>query len=323
MTAVVAYTGDRADLPLTAADIRAQVNLIQEVMQAVMKPDIHYGIIPGTKKPSLYKPGAEKLCATFRIADQYKVEDLSTPDCVRYRVHCTGIHQTTGIVMGEGIGECSSGEEKYAWRAAVCAEEWEDTPPNRRRVKYAKWQGKIEKKQQVRAEPADAANTILKMAAKRAKIAMVLNVTAASDCFTQDIEDLPEHLRPRDDPAAPEPKKPTPKPPYSDDSFTSNLPGFRKAVMEGKRTPEQIIVLVESKYTLSDGQKSTIMALGTPQPKQEGGPEITYAIVADKLHQATTVDLLDAAADLIGEVADPGQRQELTALYVERKAKLA
>ena len=48
---------------------------------------------------------------------------------------------------------------------------------------------------QIRTEPADLANTILKMACKRAMIAMTLNVTAASDIFTQDIEDIPEELR--------------------------------------------------------------------------------------------------------------------------------
>jgi len=36
---------------MTAGDVRKQVNLIQEVMEAVMKKDEHYGIIPGCKKP--------------------------------------------------------------------------------------------------------------------------------------------------------------------------------------------------------------------------------------------------------------------------------
>ena len=49
--------------------------------------------------------------------------------------------------------------------------------------------------QQVRTESADLANTVLKMACKRAKIAMVLNVTAASDMFGQDLEDLDAALR--------------------------------------------------------------------------------------------------------------------------------
>ena len=32
-----------------------------------------------------------------------------------------------GIVVGEGLGECSSHEEKYAWRKVVCEAEWEAT----------------------------------------------------------------------------------------------------------------------------------------------------------------------------------------------------
>lgn len=190
-----AITVQRESRAMTAADIREQVNLVQQVMKAVMQKDTHYGVIPGTKKPSLYKPGAEVLAATFRIAVSYRVEDLSSDGEIRYRVTAVGTHQTSGIVMGEGVGECSSGEEKFKWRSAICDEEFDETPENRKRVKFSKYNNRVEKKKQVRTEPADQANTILKMAAKRAQVAMTLNVTAASDIFTQDIEDLPEELR--------------------------------------------------------------------------------------------------------------------------------
>lgn len=49
---------------------------------------------------------------------------------------------------------------------------------------------------------------------------------------------------------------------------------------------------------------------------------ITYAAVADKLNKAEDTDLLDAAADLIGEIADEDQRADLTAIYQERKEAL-
>jgi hypothetical protein len=187
----------------SAMEIRQRVNLVQEVMRSIMKSETHYGVIPGTKKPSLYKPGAEVLCVTFRVADKYEIEDLTVDGMARFRVRCIGIHQVTGVVLGEGMGECSSHEEKYKWRGAICAEEFEVTPENLRRLKFAKWNNKVEKKQQIRTESADQANTILKMACKRAKIAMTLNVTAASDIFTQDIEDLPEEYRHDDEPGEP------------------------------------------------------------------------------------------------------------------------
>ena len=187
--------------PKTALEIRAQVNLIQEVMAAVMKEGTHYGKIPGTPKPSLWKPGAEVLGVTFHIAHSYRVEDLSGPDFIRYRVCCVGTHQATGIVMGEGYGECSSMEEKYKWRKATSLKEFDTSPEDRRRTKhgYSREDRQEYEIRQVRAESADQANTILKMACKRAQVAMILNVTAASDIFTQDIEDLPEELRPEDE----------------------------------------------------------------------------------------------------------------------------
>ncbi len=181
---------------MSVADVVQQSMAIQEVMKAVMKENVHYGVIPGTDKPTLYKAGAEKLCLTFHIADRYVVEDLSnSADAIRYRVTCIGSHQHTGTELGQGIGEAQTGEEKYRWRRAVCKEEFEATPVSLRRVKYGKKSGGFYTVDQVRTEPADMANTVLKMAAKRAKMAMVLNVLAASDAFTQDLEDLSDELR--------------------------------------------------------------------------------------------------------------------------------
>jgi hypothetical protein len=178
---------------LTAADVRAQVNLMQDVMLEVMKDGTHYGVIPGTKSKSLYKAGAEKLMATFRLAGDPEVEDLSRDGEIHYRVKVV-LRSASGNFVGAGIGECSSQEDKYAWRGMVCEEEFDATPENRRRVKFAKWQGKVEQKKQIRTNPADVANTILKMAKKRAQVDAVITCTAASDIFTQDIEDLPEEV---------------------------------------------------------------------------------------------------------------------------------
>ena len=36
-------------------------------VQAQMRANIDYGVIPGTKKPTLLKPGAEKLCRLFNL----------------------------------------------------------------------------------------------------------------------------------------------------------------------------------------------------------------------------------------------------------------
>ena len=175
---------------LTAADVRAQVNLMQDVMLEVMRDGTHFGVIPGTKQKSLYKAGAEKIMSTFRLAADPEVTDLGREGEIHYRVKVS-IRSASGQFLGAGIGECSSSEEKYAWRGAVHVKEWQATPENRRRVKFLRDGREI---QQVRTNPADVSNTILKMAKKRGLTDAVLTVTAASDLFTQDIEDLPDEV---------------------------------------------------------------------------------------------------------------------------------
>lgn len=258
----------------SAAAVRQHVNLIQEVMQAVMKKDVHYGTIPGTQKPTLYKPGAEVLCATFRLAPSYPItEDLSRQGVSRYRVTCRLTHQATGVVMGDGMGSCSSEEEKYKWRRPVCDEEFEATPETMRRIKFAK--GGYKNKQ-IRTEPADVDNTILKVANKRAFIAAVLNVLAASDIFAQDLEDLPAEMldetgEQQIGQQQTQQKKAEPKPPYPADKFKSMLADWKKAVTEGvktangiqKKTPQAILSTIQSKYTLTNEQHDTILNIAT------------------------------------------------------------
>lgn len=220
--------------PLTAMEIRAQVNLIQEVMEAVMKEGVHYGKIPGCgDKSALFKPGAEKIMATFRLAADPQIEDLSGPDEMRYRIKVLML-AADGSFVGAGIGECSSEEEKYKWRKAVCDEEFEATPEDRRRKKWkAGWSGKPSTStNQVRTNPADVANTVLKMAKKRGLVDGVLTATAASDVFAQDIEDIPEEILNRE--VTPEPSK------------TSTVKGKEAAPKaQGGDKPVQIVLAEE------------------------------------------------------------------------------
>lgn len=210
---------------LSAVQVRAQVNLIQEVMKSVMKKETHYGVIPGCQKPTLYKAGSEVLATTFRLAVDPEVSDLSTHDEIRYRVRVR-LTAVNGAVVGTGIGECSTNEEKFMWRKAVCKEEFESTPEDRKRVKWARGREGAYSMDQVRTNMADLANTVLKMAKKRAQIDAILTATAASDIFTQDIEDLPEEVR-GDVADAEQPitnQKPEVKPPVSKSSQTIEPP---------------------------------------------------------------------------------------------------
>jgi hypothetical protein len=267
---------------MTVADVVQHAMVVQEVMQAVMKPELHYGTIPGTPKPTLYKAGAEKLCMVFKIGDEYRIEDLSTADAVRYRVACVGRHQTSGVELGQGLGECSSTEEKYRWRKAICREEFDATPVNMRRAKYARAKGGgFYTQDQVRTEPADLANTVLKMASKRAKIAMVLNVLAVSDMFGQDLEDLDavlqEHLA-GDEQHHPEEARPAAPPVWPDDKFSAQLDRWAKAVAAGLKTVADIEALALSKGALTDAQVKAIRAI---PPKADSPAAVADPFVDD------------------------------------------
>ena len=247
---------------LTANDIRANVNLIQEVMKGIMKKETHYGKIFGSAKPVLFKAGSEVLLSTFRISVHPEVIDLSQGNEIRYLVKAKGVHQLSGVCVGEGIGECSTNEEKYAWRAAICPEEFEATPENMRRVKFSKYQGNVKRVNQVRTNAADLANTVLKMAKKRAQMDLTLTATGASDIFTQDIEDLPEEyvsqMQQPTQQAEAKPQQQAEKAGYPDADFKKNFPKWAAAIKGGKQTAKSVIAKVESKAALTNQQKTQI-----------------------------------------------------------------
>ncbi len=173
---------------------------VQQLMREVLKEGVHYGKVTASEnaKPSLWQPGAELICFTFRIGNEHlRIDDLSVRDdrghlyVVRYRIVTVGVHIPSGQRLAEGVGECSSDEEKYAWRRASCVEEYNAASEWARRIKfYADYKaGTVDEVQQVRQNPADMANTVLKMADKRSYIGMTLHSTAASEFCTQDMDD--------------------------------------------------------------------------------------------------------------------------------------
>ena len=209
MNEVVSVQGQVSGAVVPVAILKERVQAIKELVNAVFVENVHFGVIPFTnQRRVLLQPGADQICSMFRIAPQYHVDDLSVPGEIRYRVTCRGM-SAAGEVLGEGMGECSTAEEKYKWRKAVCDEEWNDTPETQRRVEYKKGSGGNGhyKVKQIKEDPSDKANTVLKMACKRARVAMVLTVTGCSDDFTQDEEvNAPDGDEPPPPPRAPQSK---------------------------------------------------------------------------------------------------------------------
>jgi hypothetical protein len=96
---------------------------IVEFTRRLMVKDQDFGEIPGTSKPTLLKPGAEKLCNFFGLEPEFTpiVEDLDWTGAqhggevfcyARYR--CRLLRE--GRVVGVGEGSCNSWEAKYRYR---------------------------------------------------------------------------------------------------------------------------------------------------------------------------------------------------------------
>ena len=204
------------DYAMPAERMQQQVQMIQQVMRQIMKDGEHYGKIPGCgDKPTLLKPGAEKLSTTFRLAPEYKITRTDMENGHReYEVVTTLTHIPSGQTIGQGVGSCSTMEAKYRYRKAnqkcpECGKE-ETIIKGKKEfgggwvcfqkkggcgAKFKDGDERIENQNLGRVEydnPADYYNTVLKMAKKRSHVDAILTATAASDIFTQDIEDLPD-----------------------------------------------------------------------------------------------------------------------------------
>lgn len=191
--------------------IKGQIELLHKLYTEVLKPNSDYGIIPGTDKPSLLKPGAEKITKMFRLVPLFEVTEKVFPNGhLRIDVKATLLKEGGEIKLGEGLGSCTTLESKFRFRNAsrVCPECKKETIIKGKKEYGGGWLcfkkkggcgklftdddplitsqvvGKVENE-----NIADVYNTVLKMAKKRAFVDATLTVSGVSDLFTQDIEE--------------------------------------------------------------------------------------------------------------------------------------
>jgi len=202
-------------------DIQLAVNrrdTLVEFVKGIMVEGTDYGIIPGTDKPTLLKPGAEKLTTFFGLSPKFEVLEKNLDwngdnhhgepffyfqyGCLLYRGE---------MLVGHGVGSCNSWEKKYRFRTAnpVCPECGQEAIIKGKEEYGGGWlcwhkKGGCGKKWSDGAEeiegqdrgmiknenPQDLVNTIDKMAQKRSLIAATLIAVNASEFFTQDLEDM-------------------------------------------------------------------------------------------------------------------------------------
>lgn len=157
------------------AEVIEQQSELRSYIAKALKEDRDYGLIPGVKKPSLLKPGAERINTAYGVMPRFSIlsqevdhhavidwrknkkygeaESGTSYGLYAYTVRCELVNRATGEIVADCIGACSSMESKYIDR------------------------------------PRDSQNTVLKMAEKRAYVGATLLAYGLSDQFTQDVEE--------------------------------------------------------------------------------------------------------------------------------------
>lgn len=99
--------------------LKAQLETVKVIRREVLAENIDFGVIPGTNKPTLLKPGAEKILNVLRLRPKYEVLDKELnmeTGFILYRYRCVVVEIDTGLEIGESIGSCNSFEKKYRYR---------------------------------------------------------------------------------------------------------------------------------------------------------------------------------------------------------------
>lgn len=234
-----------------------------------LKRGIDYGVIPGVDKPTLLKPGAEKIMQLYGCAVELEVtrRDLDTATGhLSMEFTAKAISLANGTLVGMGVGSCSTYESKYRYRyetwkdkrnAPAAGEGWEQ--------KTGKW-GAYWARRTENRDLADQWNTVLKMGKKRAMVDLALTISGASERFTQDIEDVVDAEPDATPEAKPEPERaPRVNFAWSDAPHGDSTVGeawLLKAAQATSLTTDQVRGYVGDlhKYGSGEAAKSALMA---------------------------------------------------------------
>ncbi|MBR1741145.1 MAG: hypothetical protein IJ733_04620 [Lachnospiraceae bacterium] len=142
---------------LTVEEAKESDGEMSRFIDEVLVSGVDYGIVPRTSKPTLLKPGAEKILNFLGLVARTEVVNRIEDTGSGYFAYECKVYviDRDGVVRGEGLGITNSKEGKYAKSTGFAVQ-----------------------------------NTIIKMAKKRALVDAVLNVGAISGRFTQDVEDM-------------------------------------------------------------------------------------------------------------------------------------
>lgn len=197
-------------------EIADRIKELQAFVEKYLQEGEDYGTIPGTQKPTLFKPGAEKLCDVYGFQRKFEVSErveMWDKPLFHYEVRADLVSMRTGLLIAQGFGSANSMEARYRWRDVnrKCPECQKETIIKGKADYGGGWLcwkkkggcgatfsekataiidqtvGKVEND-----DVYTLVNTLLKMAKKRALVDAVLSATRSSGIFTQDVEDFVE-----------------------------------------------------------------------------------------------------------------------------------
>lgn len=156
---IVMYEGKQALVKAKGMNYSVTSPLTQG--QATLLRDIDFGMVPKSKRPSLFKAGAEKVANAYGLLQHYtietKVENFNEDPFFFYLVRCDLVKVANDgreYVFTSGYGSANTKEKRNGFNGAF-----------------------------------DAALSAIKMAEKRSLVDAAIHIAGLSGMFAQDIED--------------------------------------------------------------------------------------------------------------------------------------
>ena len=223
--------------PVVSLDgAKAKFEQVREYTASCLTKGTDYGTIDGVSKPTLLKPGAEKIGSLFGLSPRFECVDRilnftgeGNPDnepFFYFEYRCS-LYKGDQFV-GSCDGSCNSWEKKYRYRNAelVCPNCGKPLRKSKTANGFYCWAktggcgatfqsndikitsqklGKIKN-----MDTAEQVNTFQKMAQKRAYVGAILIACNLSEYYTQDVEDMadfipePEYIEGNYEPVTPQ-----------------------------------------------------------------------------------------------------------------------
>lgn len=194
-----AVEGYEQETQLSIEEAGRAIDKVRAFIKAKLKSGYDYAKIPGTARPTLLQPGAEKVCMYLRVRPEYETKRTELPDGhLEVEAICRLYSLRSGLIVGAGAGSCSTLESRHRYRYIKAKDKpTQEEADYLKSIGKGKWIGSREKgwawyERTDNQNPHDQRHTVLLIGCKRSMVKAVRTMAALSEVFSQDVEDFPE-----------------------------------------------------------------------------------------------------------------------------------